>query len=127
MATICAATAQAMGLAEALGLEPRLFLEAINPRSAQQISTERSTRGEDVARDLGLWGIATNLPNVVAPLVGGWMIEYFHGTRAGYQAVFALAGLSFALASLTVLLVGRTPLSPMWALPGALRREYLDF
>jgi MFS family permease len=71
----------------------------------------------DVARDLGLWGIATNLPNVVAPLVGGWMIEYFHGTRAGYQAVFALAGLSFALASLTVLLIGRTPLSPIWALP----------
>jgi MFS family permease len=61
----------------------------------------------DVARDLGLWGVATNLPNVVAPLIGGWMIGYFHGTRAGYQAVFALAGLSFALAALTVLRVGR--------------------
>jgi 3-hydroxyisobutyrate dehydrogenase len=29
VATICAATAQAMGLAESLGLEPRLFLDAI--------------------------------------------------------------------------------------------------
>lgn len=71
----------------------------------------------DVARDLGLWGIASNLPNVVAPLVGGWMIGFFHGTRSGYEAVFALAGLCFALAALTVLQVGRTPLSPLWGLP----------
>jgi MFS family permease len=60
----------------------------------------------DVARDLGLWGVATTLPNVVAPLVGGWLIGEFHGTRAGYQAVFGLSGFSFALASLTVLRVG---------------------
>lgn len=71
----------------------------------------------DVARDLGLWGIATNVPYVVAPLVGGWMIGYFHGTRSGYQAVFGLAGMSFALASLTVLRVGRTPLSSIWGWP----------
>lgn len=71
----------------------------------------------DVARDLGLWGIATMLPNVVAPLVGGWLIGVFHGTRAGYQAVFGLAGFSFALASLTVLRVGRQPLSSLWACP----------
>jgi MFS family permease len=71
----------------------------------------------DVARDLGLWGIATNLPNVFAPLVGGWLIASFHGTRAGYQAVFALAGLSFALASLSVLRVGRRPVSSLWGWP----------
>jgi len=71
----------------------------------------------DVARDLGFWGIGTSLPSVVAPLVGGWMIGYFHGTRAGYQAVFALAGLCFALASLTVLRVGRRPLSSLWSVP----------
>ena len=34
MATICAATAQAMGLAESLGLEPRLFLDAIKGGAA---------------------------------------------------------------------------------------------
>jgi MFS family permease len=71
----------------------------------------------DVARDLGLWGIATNLPNVFAPLVGGWLIGLFHGTRAGYQAVFGLAGFSFALASLAVLRVGRTPTSSLWGWP----------
>jgi MFS family permease len=71
----------------------------------------------DVARDLGLWGIATNLPNVIAPQVGGWLIAAFHGTRAGYQAVFALAGLSFALASVSVLRVGRNPLSSLYGWP----------
>ncbi len=71
----------------------------------------------DVARDLGLWGVATHLPNVVGPLVGGWLIAAFHGTRSGYQAVFALAGLSFALAALTVLRVGRTPVSSLWGWP----------
>lgn len=71
----------------------------------------------DVARDLGLWGIATLVPNVVAPLVGGWLIGLFHGTRPGYQAVFALSGFSFALASLVVLRVGRRPISSLWAFP----------
>ena len=71
----------------------------------------------DVARDLGLWGIATLLPNVVAPLIGGWLIGIFHGTRAGYQAVFGLAGFSFALASLAVLRVGRRPISSLWGWP----------
>ncbi|HTA39494.1 MAG TPA: MFS transporter, partial [Candidatus Acidoferrales bacterium] len=71
----------------------------------------------DVARDLGLWGIATNFPNVVAPLVGWWLISLFHGTRAGYQAVFGLAGFSFFLASLAVLRVGRNPLSSLYGWP----------
>jgi MFS family permease len=71
----------------------------------------------DVARDLGLWGIATNFPNVIAPLVGGWLIGAFHGSRAGYQAVFGLAGFSFFLASLAVLRVGRRPISSLWGWP----------
>jgi MFS family permease len=71
----------------------------------------------DVARDLGLWGIATNLPNVIAPLVGWWLISLFHGGRAGYQAVFGLAGFSFFLASLAVLRVGRKPLSSLYGWP----------
>ncbi|MGR4065374.1 MAG: MFS transporter [Vulcanimicrobiaceae bacterium] len=71
----------------------------------------------DVARDLGLWGIATNLPNVIAPLVGGAVLVYFGGSRTGYQVVFALSGASFALASLAVLRVGATPLSSWGAIP----------
>ncbi|MBV8372131.1 MAG: MFS transporter, partial [Candidatus Eremiobacteraeota bacterium] len=71
----------------------------------------------DVARDLGLWGVATHLPNIFAPLIGGWLIASFHDTRPGYQAVFALAGLSFALAAVTVLRVGRRPVSSWWGWP----------
>jgi hypothetical protein len=71
----------------------------------------------DVGRDLGLWGIATSLPNIAAPLVGGWLIGLFGGTRAGYQAVFGLSGFSFALAALSVLRVGRRPLSSLWGWP----------
>ncbi|HEX3368481.1 MAG TPA: MFS transporter [Candidatus Cybelea sp.] len=71
----------------------------------------------DVGRDLGLWGTATSLPNIVAPLVGGWLIGVFGGNRAGYQAVFGLSGFSFALAALSVLRVGRRPVSSLWGWP----------
>ena len=71
----------------------------------------------DVGRDFGLWNIATSVPNVIAPIVGGWLIGIFHGARGGYQAVFALSGLSFAMASLAVLRTGRRPISSMWAVP----------
>ncbi|MBV8068016.1 MAG: MFS transporter [Candidatus Eremiobacteraeota bacterium] len=71
----------------------------------------------DVGRDFGLWGIATSVPNVIAPVAGGWLIGIFHGTRAGYQALFGLSGFSFALASLAVLRTGRRPISSMWAVP----------
>ncbi len=71
----------------------------------------------DIGRDFGLWNIATSVPNVIAPIVGGWLIGIFHGTRGGYQAVFALSGFSFLLASLAVLRTGRRPISSMWAVP----------
>jgi MFS family permease len=71
----------------------------------------------NVGREMGLWGIATSVPNVIAPLVGGWLIGLFHGTRSGYQAVFGLSGLSFMLSSLAVLRAGREPISSLWAVP----------
>lgn len=71
----------------------------------------------NVGRDLGIWGVATSVPSVIAPLAGGWLIGAFHGERSGYQAVFGLAGFSFALASLAVLRVERRPISSMWAVP----------
>lgn len=73
--------------------------------SGWALAMDSMPRMRDVARDLGLWGIATNIPNVIAPLIGGWLIGVFHGGRGGYQAVFALAGLSFALAAVTILRV----------------------
>jgi MFS family permease len=60
----------------------------------------------DVARDLGIWGIASNLPSVVAPVAGGWLLAQFAQPLAAYRALFIAAGFSFALASAIVLLVG---------------------
>ena len=59
----------------------------------------------DVARDLGIWGMATHIPSIAAPLIGGAMIKYFHGSFDGYRAVFALAALAFAAGSSSVLAV----------------------
>jgi MFS family permease len=60
----------------------------------------------DIARDLGIWGIATSLPNVIAPAVGGWILTVYEGSRLGYQIIFMLSGVSFVLGSLVVLRVG---------------------
>jgi MFS family permease len=45
-------------------------------------------------RDMGVWSIASTLPMVLAPLLGGVVIATFsarHATALGYRAVFALA------------------------------------
>src|SRR5580704_14281251 len=60
----------------------------------------------DVARDLGIWGIASNLPSVVAPVAGGWLLAQFAQPLTAYRALFIAAGLSFALASAIILMVG---------------------
>jgi MFS family permease len=60
----------------------------------------------DAARDLGIWGIASNFPSVVAPVAGGWLLAQFAQPLAAYRALFVAAGLSFALGSAVVLMVG---------------------
>ncbi|HET7815452.1 MAG TPA: MFS transporter, partial [Candidatus Baltobacteraceae bacterium] len=71
----------------------------------------------DVARDLGIWGIAQNLPQVIAPLAGGFVLARFNNTEPGYQTLFFAAAGCFALGSVTVLAVGRKPLLPWWGFP----------
>jgi MFS family permease len=63
----------------------------------------------DAARDLGIWGLASGLPNVIAPLVGGWLLARFVSLLAGYQTLFLLAGLMFILGSVVVLAVKPRP------------------
>ena len=71
----------------------------------------------DVARDLGIWGIAQNFPQVIAPLAGGAVLAAYGYSQAGYRVLFFTAAASFALGSVTVLAVGKKPLIPWWGAP----------
>ncbi|HET6894984.1 MAG TPA: MFS transporter [Candidatus Baltobacteraceae bacterium] len=71
----------------------------------------------DVARDLGIWGIAQNFPAVIAPLAGGWILAAYGGSLGGYQVLFFAAAASFLFGSLVVLAVGKRPLIPWWGVP----------
>ena len=71
----------------------------------------------DVARDLGIWGIAQNLPAVIAPLAGGWILGAYGGSLAGYRVLFFAAAASFLAGSAIVLAVGQRPRIPWWAVP----------
>jgi MFS family permease len=59
----------------------------------------------DVARDLGIWGMATHIPAIIAPLVGAALIRYFNGSLTGYRTLFALAAFAFAVGSVSALFV----------------------
>ncbi len=71
----------------------------------------------DVGRDLGIWGIAQNFPQVIAPLAGGAVLAAYGNSEAGYRVLFFMAAASFALGSFTVLAVGQRPLIPWWGVP----------
>ena len=60
----------------------------------------------DVARDLGIWGIASNLPAVIAPAAGGWLLAQFTTPLVAYKMLFIAAGLSFTIGSIVVLAIG---------------------
>ncbi|HEY9180931.1 MAG TPA: MFS transporter [Candidatus Baltobacteraceae bacterium] len=74
----------------------------------------------DVARDLGIWGIAQNFPAVIAPLAGGWILAAYGGTLSGYRVLFFTAAASFLAGSAVVLAVGKRPIIPWW---GAIARS----
>lgn len=82
---------------------------------------------------LGIWGIASVFPAVLAPLFGGWLLSVSHPLMNGYRLLFLTAGASFGAGSLLVLAVRgnpidkqttqsdqpspRLPLSPGWTTP----------
>jgi len=63
----------------------------------------------DIARDLGLWGIAQNLPPVIAPFVGYAILHRFGNGLFAYQVLFASAGFCFLIGSAIVLAVRGRP------------------
>jgi MFS family permease len=66
---------------------------------------------EDVGKDMGIWSIATTLPAVLAPVLGGLVLAaagVVGQTALGYRFVFALAVLSMAVGALCILIVRDT-------------------
>ncbi|MGZ3522589.1 MAG: MFS transporter [Vulcanimicrobiaceae bacterium] len=59
----------------------------------------------DVARDLGIWGSATHIPAVIAPIAGAAILAHFNGSMDGYRVLFACAAVTFAIGSFSVLAV----------------------
>ncbi len=59
----------------------------------------------DVARDLGVWGTLSNLPMIVAPAIGAFIIARGSTPAEGYRWLFASASACFVLGSVTVLAV----------------------
>jgi MFS family permease len=67
----------------------------------------------DAGKDMGLWSMASNLPAVLAPAIGGAVFSIAGGigaTRFGYRFIFALAA-AFLLAGAVFVLLVREPAS----------------
>lgn len=59
-------------------------------------------------RDLGIWSLASTVPGIAAPALGGAVVAGFAAagnTVGGYQAVFGLAAVLFAAGTVSVLTV----------------------
>ncbi|WP_067923415.1 MFS transporter [Alicyclobacillus shizuokensis] len=57
---------------------------------------------EHVGRDLGIWGVASAIPAVLAPMAGGWVLTSAATATIGYRRLFLLAAASFLAGALVV-------------------------
>ena len=76
--------------------------------SAWALAIDSIPRLRDVARDLGIWGLASNIPGVIAPAIGGWILARLGSTLFAYQILFFGAACSFAVGSAIVLAIRGT-------------------
>jgi len=63
---------------------------------------------DNAGKDLGLWGASSNLPAILAPVLGGMIIFFanqFGQTALGYRLIFILAAVFLFLGALLVLRV----------------------
>jgi MFS family permease len=60
--------------------------------------------GHSAGKDLGIWGIANTLPQVLAPAVAGPLLDVFNrtGPNLGYSVIFSLAVVEVALGSVFI-------------------------
>ncbi len=57
------------------------------------------------ARDMGVWNISLSLPQVIAPVIGGPIIDHFNNSGnpiLGYQVIFVMAIVYCLLGTVTV-------------------------
>jgi MFS family permease len=59
----------------------------------------------DVARDLGIWATLSNLPMIIAPAIGAFIIAHGSTPAMGYRWLFGSASACFVLGSISVLAV----------------------
>jgi MFS family permease len=60
--------------------------------------------GGSAAKDLGIWGVANTLPQVLAPVIAGPLLDAFNrtGPNRGYSVIFVLAIIEVALGSILI-------------------------
>jgi MFS family permease len=60
--------------------------------------------GRSAAKDLGIWGIANTLPQVLAPVIAGPLLDVFNrtGPNRGYSVIFSLAVVEVLLGSIFI-------------------------
>lgn len=56
------------------------------------------------AKDLGIWGISFTLPQVVAPIIGGPLLDAFNrmGTNRGYIVLMLMGAMYFMISALSI-------------------------
>lgn len=73
-----------------------------------------------VARDLGIWGIASDLPGVLAPAAGGVILGLAAAPAVGYERLFLASAASLFVGAVLVLQVGaRARHAPLLYRPAA--------
>jgi MFS family permease len=64
---------------------------------------------QEAGKDMGVWSVASNLPTVVAPVIGSGIITLgtalLHDTALGYRLVFALAAATLIAAAIFIIKV----------------------
>jgi len=72
------------------------------------LAIDKLPNPNNAARDLGFWEMATTLPTVLAPAVGGWVLsQYAHNLPLGYRILFILTGGAILAGGIAALSVGR--------------------
>lgn len=81
------------------------------------LAIDKLPNPNNAARDLGFWEMATTLPTVLAPSVGGWVLsQYSHNLPLGYRILFILTGGAILAGGIAALRVGRPVRLPVGVL-----------